>query len=242
MKLAIDIGNTSIACGLFSTNHLYKRIDIGSINLFKKFLDSLDNNKINRIIISSVVPDLTKNYQSILNNKYSCPINLINYKNSQLSLKVTTPSTVGNDRLCNIYAAIKLYNAPLIIVDFGTATTFDVINSNGEFIGGAIGAGIETSANYLINNAALLSPIDLQFPKNSIGIDTKENIQSGIMFGAIDQVEGMIKRIKNETITNYDIILTGGFSKLLSSYLSTKHILDIDLTLKGMIYIDDVNC
>ena len=127
-----------------------------------------------------------------------------------------------------------------IIVDFGTATTYDVINNN-EFLGGAIGAGIETSADYLINNAALLSKTDLKFPDNVIGTDTKENIQSGIMFGAIDQVEGMIKRIIKEQNDNYTIILTGGFSKLLSPYLSIKHILDMDLTLKGIYYIDDAN-
>ena len=118
---------------------------------------------------------------------------------------------------------------------------FHFINDNGEFIGGAIASGIETSAAYLIQKAALLSKTDLKFPENVIGVDTKENIQSGIMYGALDQVEGMIKRISNESDEEYNIILTGGLSTVLSPYLSLEHTLDLDLTLKGMIYIDEDN-
>ena len=236
MKLAIDIGNTSTTCGVFEDSKLIKKFDIAS----PKFLQDIFNNQnitIDKTIISSVVPTLTRDYKKIIENQYSCSVFIINHKNSNLILKVKQPETVGSDRLCNIYATIKLYQVPAIIVDFGTATTFDVINSNQEFIGGSIAAGVETSANYLIDKAALLPKTLLKFPAHSIGIDTQENIQSGIMFGAIDQVEGMIKRISKETKTNYNIILSGGFSKLLSSHLSINHFLDIDLTLKGMIYI-----
>ena len=125
----------------------------------------------------------------------------------------------------------------LIIIDFGTAITYDVINNNHEFIGGVIAPGIETSSEYLISKAALLSSTDLKFPQKAIGITTTENIQSGIMFGAIDQVNGMIKRIEKETRLKYDIILTGGISKILSLHFTQKHILDADLTLKGMFFI-----
>ena len=237
MKLAIDIGNTSVTCGLFENKSIIKRFNIESLD---ELNNKINNITIKKIIISSVVPQLTVKYLDCF-KKASYRINLINYQSSQLSLKVKNPKTVGSDRLCNIFATIKLYNTPAIIVDFGTATTYDVINNNNEFLGGAIGAGIETSADYLINNAALLSKTDLKFPDNVIGTDTKENIQSGIMFGAIDQVEGMIKRIIKEKNDNYTIILTGGFSKLLSPYLSIQHILDMDLTLKGLYYIDESN-
>ena len=237
MKLAIDIGNTSVTCGLFENKSIIKRFNIESLD---ELNNKINNITIKKIIISSVVPQLTVKYWDCF-KKASYRINLINYQSSQLSLKVKNPKTVGSDRLCNIFATIKLYNTPAIIVDFGTATTYDVINNNNEFLGGAIGAGIETSADYLINNAALLSKTDLKFPDNVIGTDTKENIQSGIMFGAIDQVEGMIKRIIKEKNDNYTIILTGGLSKLLSPYLSIQHILDMDLTLKGLYYIDESN-
>ena len=241
MKLAIDIGNTSVACGLFKKNVIIKKFNIKSINDLNNKINDPSFLDIKKIIISSVVPLLTSEYLTYFKNKHDYKIELIDYKSSQLSLKVKAPDTVGNDRICNIFSTIKLYSTPAIIVDFGTATTYDVINANNEFIGGAIGAGIETSADYLINNAALLSKADLIFPDKVIGIDTKENIQSGIMFGAIDQVEGMIKRIIKEKNDNYTIILTGGFSKLLSPYLSIRHILDMDLTLKGLYYIDESN-
>ena len=237
MILAIDIGNTSVTCGLFKNESIIKRFNVNSFEALDNEINSI---KIEKIIIASVVPKATKQYVDYckINNYVN---NLIDYKSSPLSLKVKEPETVGNDRICNIFATIKLYDTPAIIVDFGTATTYDVISTSNEFLGGAIGAGIETSADYLINNAALLSKTDLKFPENVIGIDTKENIQSGIMYGAIDQVEGMIKRIINEKKNKYTIILTGGFSKLLSPYLSVDHILDMDLTLKGMYYIDKSN-
>ncbi len=237
MILAIDIGNTSVSCAIFENKSIMKRFNIKSL---KELDDKINCFNINKIIITSVVPNLTVQYLDYC-KKNNYKNYLVDYRSSQLSLKVSEPETVGNDRICNIFASIKLYNTPTIIIDFGTATTYDVINKNNEFIGGAIAAGIETSADYLINNAALLSKTDLKFPKHVIGIDTKENIQSGIMYGAVDQVEGMIKRITNENKSNYKIILTGGFSKLLSPYLSIEHIVDMDLTLKGLYYIYESN-
>ena len=239
MKLVIDIGNTSVTCGLFKNQTIVKKLNCNSPKLFESFLIKIKKNTIIKIIISSVVPKYTNDYLLILKKHKQENILIINHKNSHLKLNVLEPSTVGADRLCNIKATIKLYKHPSIIVDFGTATTYDVINNKKEFIGGAIATGIETSAEYLIKNAALLSKTDLEFPDNVVGIDTKENIQSGIMFGAVDQVEGMIKRIQKETNENYNIILTGGLASTISPYLKLKHILDPDLTLKGMLYIDE---
>jgi len=241
MKIAIDIGNTFVTCGVFEKNKIVIKNDFDSVKSFQLYINNFDHTTINKIIISSVVPKVTEKYINLLSSNYIDRIKIIDNKNSQLSLKIKEPESVGTDRLCNIKAAIKLYKYPIIIVDFGTATTYDVINDNGEFIGGAIASGIETSATYLIKKAALLSKTDLKFPKNVIGIDTKENIQSGIMYGALDQVEGMIKRISNESNEKYNIILTGGFSTVLSPYLSLEHTLDSNLTLKGMIYIDEDN-
>ena len=222
MKLAIDIGNTTVSVGLFDNHDIVKKNHFSSINEFNLFLDSIRNYNIESAIISSVVPELTHMYETLLMETYQYSTFIINYKLTDLSLQVTQPETVGADRLCNIFAVKKDYNIPAIIVDFGTATTFDVINSDGTFIGGAIATGIETSAEYLINKAALLSKTNLVFPDNVIGIDTTTNIQSGVMFGAVGQVEGMIHRIQEETETNYFICLTGGFSKLISPMCSIK--------------------
>jgi type III pantothenate kinase len=238
MKLAVDIGNTSITCGIFKNQNIIKNLHFKTI---EELIAETNVSQFKKIIISSVVPQLTKDIQKQINEIFTGDLIFINHQNYSLKLNVPNPQSIGNDRLCNIFATVSIYKTPSIIIDFGTATTYDVINKNNEFIGGAIGSGVETSANYLINKAALLSKTDLQFPKNAIGINTKENIQSGIMFGAIDQVEGMVKRIQNERADNYQVIITGGLSKRLSPNLSIEHTLDMDLTLKGIIYIDEAN-
>ena len=241
MKLAIDIGNTSVTVGLFKGNKLFKNSHFNSIEKFEAFLDNIKQYDIKCAIISSVVPKLTKDYSNLLKVRYNLSIINLDYKLSQLDLQVPHPETIGVDRLCNMVATQNEYSVPAIIIDFGTATTYDVINNKNQFIGGAIAAGVETSANYLLSKAALLCDTDLLFPDNVIGVDTTTNIQSGIMFGAVDQVEGMIKRITLETNTEYFIILTGGFANLLSPQLSFSHSVDQDLTLKGMIYIYESN-
>ena len=242
MKLAVDIGNTATSIGLFDSYNIIKKTHFSSIDEFKIFLDSIKHYNIESIIISSVVPNLTDTYHKLLTETYQYSVFIINYKATDLLLHVSKPETVGVDRLCNIFAVKKDYNVPAIIVDFGTATTFDVINSKGIFIGGAIATGIEISAEYLINKAALLSETNLVFPNNVIGIDTATNIQSGVMFGAVGQVEGMIHRIQEETGESYSIFLTGGFSKLISPKIKLDHTIDIDLTLKGIIYIYERCC
>ena len=241
MKLVIDIGNTSATVGLFDNHNLLKKSHFNSTNDFIEFLNAIKSYNINQSIISSVVPELTKQYSEILTDLYSSSPFIINYKHTHLLTQVNEPETIGIDRLCNIVAVKNDYSYPAIIIDFGTATTYDVINNKGEFLGGAIATGIELSAKYLIDNAALLNKTNLVFPETAIGIDTTTNIQSGIMFGAIDQVEGMILRIKKETNKDYQIILTGGFSKLISPKLKMPHTIDIDLTLKGIIYIYELN-
>ena len=241
MKLTVDIGNTQIKFGVFDkmklvySSYLSNSDDI--LNTFKEI--KTFNPTIG--IISSVVPKLTLKYKNKIEAFFAISTFIISYKNCKIKLSVPEPKTVGIDRICNVAAVNKLYNMPTIIIDFGTATTYDVINKNGDFIGGVISPGVKTSAEYLIAKAALLNEADLVFPKNTIGKDTKENIQSGIMHGAIDQVQGMIIRINNETKINNLIILTGGFSKLLSPKLETHHTLDMDLTLKGMIFINESN-
>ena len=239
MKLTIDIGNTQIKFGVFDKKNLvYSCCSNDTANINKQFVHIKKFN-ISIAILSSVVPELTPKYQKEILNFFNIETFIINYKNCQINLKVPHPETVGTDRICNIAGALKLYHPPAIIIDFGTATTYDVIDKAGSFIGGVIAPGIKTSAEYLIKKAALLDKTDLLFPKNVIGKNTRENIQSGIMHGAIDQVEGMISRINKETQTSNNIILTGGFSKLISPMLSVKHSLEIDLTLRGMILINE---
>ena len=241
MKLALDIGNTQIKLGIFEHLKLihtecFQHNDNQNINLnyIKKFKPTVS-------IISSVVPNLTDKYVKNIYNIFGLDSLIVDNENCHIDLKVPEPNTVGADRICNVVATIKIYNKPAIVIDFGTATTYDVINKNGQFIGGIIAPGIKTSSQYLIEKAALLDYVDFEFPKKVIGKNTEDNIKSGIMFGAIDQIEGMIKRINNETKQKNNIILTGGFSKLISPKISLEHTCDIDLTLKGMILIHESN-
>jgi len=237
MKLVIDIGNTFIKCGIFDNKDLVERISIQSINELSSILKKY---KLNKVIISSVVPEKSKDFINYINQKLNIKIHVVSYKDTNLKLKVEEPETIGNDRICNIYSAIKNYTGPIIVVDFGTATTYDVINSSNEFIGGIIAPGIETSIKNLISKAALLEDVKFKFPQSVIGKSTTTNIQSGVMYGSISQVEGLINKIELESNEKYTILLTGGFSELLSPYLNIEHIVDVDLTLKGMFYINEL--
>ena len=235
-KLAIDIGNTFIKCGVFENN---KIVDRASIKSTEEIMGILTKHSLSQIILCSVVPKQNKEFMDFLKKNSQAPIQNIHYKKTNLKLNVEEPKSVGNDRLCNVFGALKLYSAPIIIVDFGTATTYDVINKKNEFIGGIIAPGVETSTKNLISKAALLKNIDLVFPSSVIGSNTTNNIQSGIMFGAVAQVEGLVKKIQLESNTQHSLILTGGFAKLISPHLNIDHVLEIDLTLKGMFYINE---
>jgi len=241
MKLTIDIGNTQIKIGIFDKFQLIDSICFDNSQNIDQQFESIKKYNFSTSIISSVVPLLTLKYKEKILKNFKIDSFIISNQNCKINLKVPAPETVGADRICNVAATLKMYNTPAIVVDFGTATTYDVVNKKGDFIGGVIAPGIKTSANNLIQKAALLNTIKFIFPENIIGKNTTENIQSGIMYGAVDQIEGMIKRIDKETQTNNNIILTGGFSKIIASKLSINHILDIDLTLKGMVFINESN-
>ena len=241
MKIAIDIGNTQIKIGVFDDKKIIYNSNFNNEDEISKHLQNIKKLRPKISIISSVVPILTKKYEKIIKENFRIESFIINHRNCNINLNVPKPETVGADRICNVAATLKLYTKPSLIIDFGTATTYDVVNNQKSFIGGVIAPGIKTSGEFLIQKAALLNKTALIFPKKVIGENTEENIQSGIMYGAIDQIEGMIHRINNETQIKNNIILTGGFSKLISPKLSIKHTIDTDLTLKGMLFIYESN-
>ena len=234
MILLIDIGNTNTVCALHNNKDyiIYERIE--SKNDIQTKLEIFSKYDINNIAISSVVPDLTNEFLTQIKSLFQINPFIVSYKNSNIKLQVDNPNEVGSDRLCNIKAAIEKIKNNCIIIDFGTATTYDIINKKQEFIGGAIAPGIDVSANYLIKKAALLKNTVLEFPEKIIGQNTQTNIQSGVMYSAIYAIEGMIKNINIELKTESEIILTGGFSSLISPKLSFKHTVDSNLTLKGI--------
>ena len=239
MLLAIDIGNTNVKTAIFYDNKIQKIKRFKNTISIESIVDSLIDINISYIIISSVVPEKTDQLTKLINKNFKIDPFIVSYDNiPRLKLNVENPETVGADRICNIIGGLSMFNSPMIIIDFGTATTYDVIDKNAVFKGGAIAPGVDISANYLYKKAALLRSTTLKFPEYVIGKNTEANLQSGIMFGVLDSVQGMIGRIKSELeLNDINIILTGGFSKIISKNLLIKHEIIPELTFKGILNI-----
>ncbi len=237
MILAIDIGNTHTVIGIFNGSKLLGDWRVTSYvtrtedefgALVKQFCNDagIPLKKISSIGIASVVPNLTDVCEK-MSRKYFMIEPIVISSDLDLGIKVMydDPSAVGADRLCNAVAGFVKYRGPLVIVDFGTATTFDVVSKNGEYLGGVITAGIETAAGELHRRAAKLPKIDLKFPDKVIGTNTVASMQAGILYGALDSMETMIRRISKELDDYPTIIATGGFSETMKkqSKVINKH-------------------
>ncbi|HGY56980.1 MAG TPA: type III pantothenate kinase [Caldithrix abyssi] len=255
MLVAIDIGNTHTVVGIFKGRELlyHWRImsdltrtedEIGAMLLYLFEQRQFDPAAVDGVCISSVVPDLTPIYQMMskryLNNKA-----LIIHSGLKLDmgLKYLEPKAIGADRLCNAVAGIEKYGRPLIIIDFGTATTFDCINAAGEYLGGAIAPGIQSSFDALHQKTAKLPRVDSRFPVNVIGRTTEESIQSGIMRGSVHLVEGLITEIKEELGGESTVIATGGLAGKIAEHTSSIDKVDYYLSLDGIasIYYKNVS-
>lgn len=252
MILAMDIGNTDTTLGLFSDHKLLYdwRTTSGLsrtpdeygvlINLFlsqaKTSADDLSG-----VIISSVVPSLTAVIVH-MSEKYlhQTPIIVSSELDIGVPILIDNPEQLGADRICNAVAGIRDYQTPLVVVDFGTATTFDVISSNGEYLGGIISPGVETSANDLFRRAAKLPKIDFNFPEKVIGKNSTHSMQSGIMNGAVAVVDYMISAIENEMGEKMNTVSTGGFAHLITPKCSSVSEVNAHLTLEGLNYIYNI--
>ena len=255
MFIAIDIGNTHTVIGSYTGETLTTSIRVSSTsrlakNKFGKYILSLlakegiDVKKIDGVGISSVVPNLTDFYSS-LSKKMFHQDPLIVKADLHLGIIVhyDNPKSVGADRLCNAVAGYTKYGGPLIIIDFGTATTYDIVASNGDFLGGIIAPGIETSAADLHKRTAKLPKVDLHLPKTIIGTDTISNMQTGILWGAVDAMAGMVFRIQSELqqveAKKALVIATGGFSKFVADHAKEIQYVEPSLVLDGIRLIYD---
>lgn len=233
MLLAIDIGNTHTVFGVYRSSKLIvdwrvtsmlqrTEDEVGTqVGLFLKEA-KIPLKQIQGVGISSVVPNLTDIF-ALMAKKYFNVDPLIISSSLDLGIKIQydDPNSVGADRICNAVAGFAFFGGPLIIIDFGTATTYDVVSGTGDYLGGVIAPGIETSAVDLHRRAAKLPKIELHFPKSIIGKDTVSSMQSGILYGAVDALEGLVERIQAE-IKNREgkkalVVATGGFSGLMAS-------------------------
>ena len=240
MLLAVDIGNTNINLGLFKGNTLIKRFSIATqVKDYRPCLKRIfGRSRIDDAIISSVVPSaarkIEKDLDCLLGKKP-----LITGRDIKVPVKnlYTRPGQVGQDRLVNAYAGIVIYQPPLVLVDFGTAITFDAVSKNKEYLGGMILPGLAISLEVLNQKTALLPRIKLERPRQFIGRDTKNSILSGIIYGFASLADDLVKRIKNKIGRNAKVIGTGGNIGLIGRYCKNIDRINKDLTLLGLNFI-----
>lgn len=255
MIFVIDIGNTNIVLGLYQSEnktllHHWRihtnreqTVDEYGMAFFQLFhFKGISFEHIEGVIISSVVPPLIHTMEQVSKNYVKrTPYVIGPGIKTGLNLRVDHPKEVGADRIVNAVAAIELYGTPCIVVDFGTATTFDYIDEAGQLLGCAIAPGIGISSEALFQRAAKLPRIELTKPQRVIGRNTVTAMQSGIIYGFVGQVDGIVQRMKNEMNSNPVVIATGGLSEWISSESSTIQIVNPWLTLEGLRMIYEKN-
>lgn len=248
MFLAIDIGNTNSVIGVYKNNKLVNSWRIMSANtrtidefwiVTKLFCDNagLDVYGIKGVIIGSVVPNLTFSFKKMV-DKYLKVETIIVSPELDLGFKlnVDIPGSVGADRICNVAYAREKYHKPTVVIDLGTATTFDVIDESGDYVGGAIAPGIYTGSSELTRKAAKLSKIELSPPNHYIGKTTEEHLKMGIFIGHIAMIEGLIQRMEKEygNDQKFTVVATGGLSQEISDSCDMIQYSDKNLTLEGL--------
>ncbi len=256
MLLVIDVGNTNTVAGLYSlaapdapahltcrwrmTTPLRQTADELRMTLFGFFrMDHVAIDSVTGIAISSVVPPIDSLLRDVAESLFGIkPLFIEPGVKTGLPILTDNPAEVGADRIVNCVAAFERYGGPTIVVDLGTATTFDVVSARGEFLGGAIAPGLGISADALFKYAARLTRVNIRKPAKVIGTGTIDNIQIGLFYGYVGLIDGICERMIAELGTETKVIATGGFARLLAESSRTIQSVDDNLTLEGvrMIY------
>ena len=246
MFLAVDIGNTHIVAGIYDADKLVRSWRFSSdvqktedeyLVLLSELLafEGLQKSDIREMAIASVVPSLTFSWQKMARKFFDVlPLVVDCNTDTGMPILMDYPNEVGADRIINAMAASNLYGGPLIVVDFGTATTFDCVSAAGGYLGGAIAPGIEISREALFARAAQLASVPMSRPKRAIGKNTAESLQSGVIWGYAGQVDGIVRRQKKELGGKVRVIATGGLATFISPYSETIEEVDPLLTLNGL--------
>jgi type III pantothenate kinase len=238
--LAVDVGNMSVSFGLFEGRRLMKEWRLPTASLRKQILShrllhQTKPEKLKGIILCSVVPWATTVLKRRLLSVASLPVHVVGQTvHCPIPNRYKKPRQVGQDRLVNAYAALRLYGAPAIVCDFGTAITVDLLSKKGEYLGGIICPGIGISLQALAEKTALLPRISLSPPKQLLGRETKETIRSGAFFGFASLCDGLVERLREKYGRGVKAILTGGHSKLISTYCKSINYTNHLLTLQGL--------
>lgn len=254
MLLLIDVGNTNIVMGIYDNDEIKYSWRLGTKftrtsdeyglqvdSIFRHY--GIEVNDINDIVLASVVPSLQHTLKSMCTRYLGIdPIIIGEGTKTGIKINYDNPKEVGADRIVNSVACYEKYGAPCIVVDIGTAISFDVVSREGEYIGGAIAPGIGIASDALFSRTSKLPKVELEEPRHAVGRNTVEAMQSGIVFGYIGLVDNIVANILSElnyTKEETRIIATGGFAELIAKQSDYIEGYDYDLTLRGMKLIYD---
>ena len=253
MLLAIDIGNTNIVWGVFegarlladwriSTDHAKTTDEYAILLLDLLRVEEIGLARIDGVVISSVVPPLTPLFEELSQAYLHClPMVVSTELETGLTIKYSNPREIGSDRIVNAAAAYRQYGGPIIIIDFGTATTFCVVTGEGEYLGGAIAPGLRISAEALYLRTAKLPKIELARPKTVIGQDTVTSMQAGLIFGYAGLVDELVRRLQVEIGRECFVLATGGLAGLIAPESRTIREVRPHLTLEGLALVHSLN-
>ena len=257
MILVSDVGNTNIVLGIYDEKNLIaewrlstdptRTADEFGIQVFQLFAQSkIDTQEIEGVIISSVVPNIMYSLEHMIRKYFDVsPIIIGPGVKTGINIKYDNPKEVGADRIVNAVAAHEIYKRPLIIIDFGTATTFCAVTKNGDYLGGTICPGLRIASEALFQKAAKLPRIELIKPETIICKNTVTSMQSGIIYGYIGQVEYLVLKMKKEMMEKGEseplVVATGGLATLIAGESSSVDIINRNLTLEGLRIIYEKN-
>ena len=246
MLLVIEVGNTNTGLGVYDGRRLLVSWRLTSrreqtADEYGVFIQTLlktrgiEPPQITGVAVSNVVPTVQQTLEWMCEAYFGIhPFTVHPGINVSFPLKVDHPTEVGADRICNVVAGVALYGAPLIVVDFGTATNFDVVNARGEFVGGAIAPGLTLAAEALISKAARLFRVEMVRPKEAIGRNTVTNIQSGVVYGYAGLVDGLVERMRQELDGDAKVVATGGLAGQMREVARSIQEVNPNLRLEGL--------
>lgn len=253
MLLAVDVGNTNVTIALFDgerivadwrvTSHRERTADEMAVELGQLFeLRGLDFKAVTGVVIASVVPTINPALVEASRRYLRCePVMVGPGVKTSVRIRYDNPKDVGADRIANALAAYTKYGGPIVVIDFGTAVTYDAISAEGDYLGGAIAPGVEISLHALVSQTAMLRRVESVAPDSVIGRNTVASIQSGLVWGFVAQVEGMVKRMVDELGGRARVIATGGQASLVAGLTNVIEATDPLLTLDGLRLIYDLN-
>ncbi len=247
MLLAVDVGNTQTVIGLMDGGAIVADWRIATVRhrtadelagLLQGFFSLLGERlreTVDEVAIASVVPTLTTKWVTMSQKHLElAPFVLGPGVRTGIRIRLKNPTEVGADRVANAVAGLETYGAPVIVVDFGTSTNFDVVDQQGDYVGGSIAPGVEVSMEALTTRAARLTKVDLDEPGRAIGRDTTEALRSGAVYGFAGQVDGIAEAIRAELGAEAPVVATGGLAQLIAPHSRTISTVDRSLTLRGI--------